>query len=161
MTGPPSIVFAASLLAFSATSICGAPIASGAPIVPVRATAARTLALSESGRLSLTSKKGFTLNERGLATGTIAGTIYIHLHLVSNSMVTAEVNIYPRGGSLSGYGSASYHVEGAVARFSGRLSISRGTGTYARARASGLHFNGTIRRRNDAVAVTLSGPLSD
>jgi hypothetical protein len=121
---------------------------------------ARTVSLSESGHLRLTSKKGFTLNERGSASGTISGSIYIHLHLVSDSRVTAEVNIYPHSGSLSGSGSASYHVVGGYAAFSGTLSITRGTGRYARARASGLRFTGTIQRRDDSVAVRLSGRLS-
>jgi hypothetical protein len=126
----------------------------------VLATAARAVSVSENGRLRLTSKKGFTLNERGAASGTIAGTIYIHLHLVSNSRVTAEVNIYPRDGSLTGSGSASYRVEGGLAVFSGTLAITRGSGTYAHARASGLHFTGSIQRRDDAVSVRLSGHLS-
>ncbi len=124
------------------------------------ATLARTVSLSENGRLRLTSKKGFTLNERGSASGSISGSIYIHLHLVSNSKVTAEVNIYPRGGSLTGNGSASYRVAGGYAAFTGTLSITRGTGKYARARASGLRFIGTIQRRDDSVVTLLSGRLS-
>lgn len=124
------------------------------------ATAARTISLNETGRLRLTSMKGFTLNERGSASGTISGPIYIHLHLVSKSRVTAEVGIYPQGGSLSGSGSASYRVEGSHAAFSGTLAITRGSGKYARARASGLRFTGTIQRRDDSVAVQLSGRLS-
>lgn len=127
---------------------------------PAVAKLARTVSLSESGRLRLTSKKGFTLNERGAASGTIAGSIYIHLHLVSDTKVTAEVNIYPREGSLTGSGSATYHVVGGYAAFSGTLSITRGSGKYARARASGLRFTGTIQRRDDSVSVRLSGPLS-
>jgi hypothetical protein len=124
------------------------------------ARAARTENLSERGSLHLTSKHGFTLNEQGSVSGTIRGTIYIHLNLSSPTRVTAEVNIYPSGGSLSGSGSASYHVVGSYASFSGSLSIGRGTGTYAHARASGLHFTGTVQRHGDAVAVQLSGPLS-
>lgn len=124
------------------------------------ATLARTVPLSESGRLRLTSKKGFTLNERGSASGTISGLIYIHLHLVSDSRVTAEVNIYPRAGSLTGSGSASYRVVGGYAAFSGTLSITRGSGKYAHARASGLRFTGTIQRRDDSVTAQLSGRLS-
>lgn len=136
----------------------------GAPIVATAsahgASAARTVSLSEFGKLRLTSKQGFTLNERGSATGTIAGTIYIHLHIVSNSKVTAEVNIYPTSGSLTGNGSAAYHVNGGQAVFTGTLAIGRGTGKYARARASRLTFIGAIERRNDAVSVQLSGRLS-
>jgi hypothetical protein len=118
------------------------------------------MSISESGHLRLTSKRGFTLNEQGSATGTIRGTIYIHLHLVSSREVTSEVSIYPRGGSLSGSGSASYQVNGAYASFVGRLAVTRGTGSYAHARAASLRFTGTIQRRGDAVAVQLSGPLS-
>jgi hypothetical protein len=125
------------------------------------AGASRTISLNESGRLQLTSKSGFTLNERGSASGTITGSIYIHLHLVSSSKVTAEVSIFPSNGSLSGTGSASYHVNGGTATFSGTLAITRGTGKYAHARASSLAFTGTIQRRNDAVTVRLTGPLSD
>ena len=121
---------------------------------------ARLVSLNESGRLHLTSKHGFTLNEQGSTTGTIGGAIYIHLHLVSNSEVTSEVNIYPRGGSLSGAGTASYHVNGAFASFAGSLSLTRGTGSYSHAHASKLRFTGTIQRRGDAVTVQLSGPLS-
>lgn len=131
---------------------------------PAEAKLARTVSLSESGHLHITGNKrpklNETLNEAGSATGTIVGSIYIHLHLVSQTRVTAEVNIYPRGGSLTGNGSASYHVVGGYAAFSGTLSIARGTGKYARARASGLRFTGTIQRRDDSVSVRLSGPLS-
>lgn len=142
--------------------VLGAGTAGAKGVVQGRAVAklARTVSLSEIGRLRLTSKKGFTLNERGSASGTITGPIYIHLHLVSNTKVTAEVNIYPREGSLTGSGSASYHVVGGYAAFTGTLSITRGSGKYARARASGLRFTGTIQRRDDSVSVHLSGPLS-
>jgi hypothetical protein len=125
---------------------------------------ARTVSLQERGSLHLTGKGhptiNQTLNEAGRASGTIVGSLYIHLHLVSASKVTAEVNIYPSGGSLSGAGSASYHVVGGYAAFSGTLSITRGTGKYAHARASGLRFTGKIQRRDDSVSVQLSGPLS-
>ncbi len=118
------------------------------------------MSLKEAGHLRLTSRHGFTLNEQGTVAGTIKGTIYIHLHLVSSNRVTAEVNIYPRGGSLSGHGSASYRVIGSFATFTGSLSVTRGSGSYARARASSLRFIGAIQRRTDAVAVQLSGPLT-
>jgi hypothetical protein len=125
-----------------------------------RAHSARTLSIRETGHLRLTSKRGFTLNEQGAVSGTIGGTIYIHLHLVSSSRVTAEVNIYPRGGSLSGSGSASYQVRGAFANFSGTLAVTRGSGSYRRARASALRFTGSIQRRDRSVTVQLSGSLS-
>lgn len=125
------------------------------------AVAARTISLNESGHLHLTSKHGFTLNEVGSASGTVDGTIYIHLTIASIDRVTAEVNIYPRGGSISGYAKAAYHVAGATASFSGSMSVARGTGSYDHAHASGLSFSGTIARSNDAVTVHLSGQMVD
>jgi len=128
--------------------------------VPV-ALAAKTFSLNENGALHLTSKQGFTLNEEGPASGTVSGTIYVHLKIVSSSRVTAEISIYPHGGSITCSGSAAYKRAGSSANFSGRLSIDRGTGSYADARGSGLSFSGTIQRSNDAIAVHVGGTASD
>ena len=125
-----------------------------------RAVAARTITLHESGSLHRTSSSGLKLNEQGSASGTIKGKIYIHLDVVSPNRVTAEVNIYPNGGSLTGTGSADYHVNGGTASFSGKMSIKRGTGSYSGAHGSGLSFSGTIQRLSGAVTVHLSGSMS-
>jgi hypothetical protein len=131
-----------------------AAAASGGPA----GRAARSVSLSERAQLHRTSSHELTLNEQGSASGTIKGTIYIHLTVESNR-VTAEVNIYPSGGSLSGHASASYHVAGAYASFSGTMSISRGTGRYAHAHATGLRFVGSIKRVDDTTSVEVSGKL--
>jgi hypothetical protein len=125
------------------------------------ARGARVLSLNESGSLHLTSKSGFTLNEQGLASGTVRGRIYVRLSIVSSSRVTAEMSIYPSGSSITADGSASYHKEQTNARFSGSMSIKRGTGSYTHARGSGLAFSGTIQRSNDAVTVRLTGKAVD
>ncbi len=125
------------------------------------ARTARSISLNESGDLHLTSKRGFTLNEQGPASGTVTGTIYVRLQIVSTSRVTAEVSISPRGGSISGEATASYHRGSTTASFSGTLSISRGTGSYSDARGSGLSFSGTIQKSNDAIAVRVSGRVSE
>jgi hypothetical protein len=136
--------------------------ASGPRVLAARARAARTVTLNETGHLHLTSKHNFTLNEVGLASGTAAGTIYVHLTAVSSSRVAVEVNIYPHGGSLSGRGSASYRRAGAIASFSGSMTIVGGTGSYAHIHGSGLSFNGTIAESNgDAITVHVSGRVSD
>ncbi len=131
-----------------------------APAMAPRAITARTFSLNDTGRLHLTSHHGFTLNEQGSASGTISGTIYIHLHVVSTNHVNAEMNIYPSGSSLTGYASASYHPSGAVASFNGTMSIARGTGRYSQAHGSGLSFTGMIQRSNDAVTVRVNGRMS-
>jgi hypothetical protein len=136
--------------------------ASGPGAVAAQARAARTVTLNETGRLHLTSKHNFTLNEVGSASGTAAGRIYVHLTAVSSSRVTVEVNIYPHGGSLSGRGSASYRRAGAIASFSGSMTIVGGTGGYAHIHGSGLSFNGTIAESDsDAITVHVSGRVSD
>jgi hypothetical protein len=158
--GVPAVV----ALAFSALSTVGpfGPGVSraGTPPAP-SALAARTLTLNETGSLHLTSKHGFTLNEQGSASGSIRGTIYVHLTIVSTSRVSAEVNIYPSGGSITGSGTASYRRGSTTADFSGSLSIANGTGGYAHAHGSGLSFSGTIARSNDAVTVHVSGRVAD
>jgi hypothetical protein len=131
------------------------------PPAAARARAARSISFDETGHLHLVGKHGFTLYEQGTATGTAAGTIYVRLTAVSTSRVTAEVSIYPKGGSLTGYATASYRTASTTAGFAGTMSIERGTGSYAHVHGSGLSFSGTIQRSNDAVAVQMSGRLSD
>jgi hypothetical protein len=138
----------------------GAALAGASASSAATAHASRTFSLSETGHLHLTSHHGFTLNEQGSASGTISGTIYIHLKVVSTNRVTAEVNIYPSGSSLTGYATASYHPAGAVASFNGTMSVVRGTGRYSHARGSGLGFTGTVQRSNDAVTVHVNGRMS-
>lgn len=158
-----SLVVAGLLSAGACTFAIGAGGASG-DRVPTRprppALAARTISLNENGNLHLTSHHGFRLNEQGSASGTIRGTIYIHLDVTSTNRVTAEVNIYPSNGSLTGYGTARYRSNGGQATFSGTMSVSRGTGSYSHAHASGLSFSGTIQRSNDATKVHVGGNLS-
>ena len=127
------------------------------------ARAARTYSLSETGHLHRTSGRGITINqeldEQGSASGTIPGTIYIHLKVVSVNRVAAQVNIYPSGGSITASASATYHSAGAVASFTGTLSVLRGTGRYGHAHGSGLSFTGTVQRVDDAVTVHVSGRM--
>ena len=141
------------------TGVAGLGVASSSA-AGSRAVAARTLSLNETGHLHRTSSSGLKLNEQGSASGTIKGTIYIHLDVVSPNRVTAEVNIYPNGGSLTGSGSANYRVNGGTASFSGTMSINRGSGSYAHAHGSGLSFSGTIQRLSGSVTVHLSGSMS-
>jgi hypothetical protein len=147
-------------LALAALACPATLLAPPALAAAARAHAARSITLSDSGHLHLTGHRGFTLNEQGTASGTVSGSIYLHLHIVSVNHVTAEVNIYPSGGSITGHASASYHASGAYATFSGTMSVVRGTGRYARARGTGLSFTGTVKRSNDAVSVRVSGRMS-
>jgi hypothetical protein len=124
------------------------------------ATAARTLTLNDSASLHLQNKHGVELKESGAAKGTLAGTLYLQLKVTSTRSVSAKVQVYPKGGSISGSAKASYRVAGSTATFSGTLAITKGSGTYSKAKASALSFSGTIKRSNDAVTVRVSGPMS-
>jgi hypothetical protein len=152
----------ASILAATTVSlgaIVAMPVgAGGATIGATHAT--RTVSLNETGRLHLVSKHGFTLNELGTASGTLAGSISVRLTIASTSRVSAEVSISPQGGSISGSGTAAYHKGETSASFSGALSINHRSGRYADAEGSGLKFSGTIARSDDAVTVHVSGRLS-
>lgn len=152
-----------AVLAVAVASLVLAPNASTRslprPATPT-ASQARTISLHETGRLHLISKHGFTLYEQGPASGTVTGTIYVRLRIVSTSRVTAEVSIAPHGGAISGVASASYHKGTSTATFSGTLSITHGTGSYAHAHGSNLSFSGTIQRSNDAITTHVGGTVS-
>ena len=115
------------------------------------ARVARTISLNESGqpapRPANTASRSTSRAPRRARS---AGTIYVHLTIVSTSRVTAEVNIYPSGGSISGLGTASYHRGRRHGQLLGLDVDQRGSGSYAHAHGSGLSFSGTIQRSNDA-----------
>lgn len=153
-----------AVLAVAATSLVLAPNAWTHSLLHPKtppASQARTISLNETGRLHLISKHGFTLYEQGPASGTVTGTIYVRLRIVSTSRVTAEVSIAPHGGSISGLASARYHKGTTSATFSGSLSITHGTGSYAHAHGSNLSFSGTIQRSNDAITTHVGGTVSE
>jgi hypothetical protein len=149
-----------AVVVVTAAALSAASFADASPSGAAKAQAAGTISLNETAHLHLTSHRGLTLNEQGSVSGTIAGTIYIHLDVVSTNRVTAEVNIYPSGSSISGSASASYRPSGAVASFNGTMSVKRGSGRYSGAHGSGLSFSGTVQRSNDAVTVHVSGRMS-
>jgi hypothetical protein len=137
------------------------PLGAASSLAAPAAHTAKIIELRESASLRATSKHGFTLNERGSVSGTVNGTIYVHLTVVSTSRVEAEVNMYAGGGSIAGQATAGYRRGSTTGTFSGSISIVRGSGRYARARGKGLSFSGTIRRADDAVTVRMSGSISD
>jgi hypothetical protein len=145
----------------SDSAVARAPCVARAKRRSPHAKAARTVSLHETGNLRLTSKHGFTLDEQGSATGTLSGAIDVRLTIVSSDRVKAEVSISRSGGSISGEAIANYHKSGGSASFSGSLSVGGGTGSYSHAHGSGLSFSGTIQNSTDAIAVHLSGPISD
>lgn len=142
-----ALVAAAGVLA-----VGGAAGASGST-----ATAARTVSLNDTGHLRETSHRNFYLNYSGQASGSVSGTLYLHLHVISTNRFSAEVSVYPHGSSITGSASGSYRNQGSVATFSGTLSVKRGSGSYSGAHGSGISFSGTTQRVSGATTVHVSG----
>ncbi|HEX5309418.1 MAG TPA: hypothetical protein VFW38_10110 [Solirubrobacteraceae bacterium] len=125
------------------------------------AKTARTLNLNDSASLKLNNHKGVELKESGTAHGNLPGSIFIQLRLASARSVTAKIQVYPSGGSVSASASATYRVvTSSSASFSGRLNITGGSGRYSKAKGSGLSFTGTVHRPSDSVSVHVSGKMS-
>jgi hypothetical protein len=149
---------AGTLLATGACALAltlGAVGASGST-----AGAARTVTLNDTAHLHKTSSHGFNLYESGSVSGSLGGTISLHLDVISTNRVTAGLTVYPHGGSVTGSASGSYRNNGSTASFSGTLNVTSGTGSYAHAHGSNLSFSGTIQRSNDAVTVHVNGHFS-
>lgn len=125
------------------------------------AKAARSLNLNDSASLKLNNHKGVELKESGNAHGNLPGLIYIQLRLASSKSVTAKIQVYPSGGSISASASATYRVvTSSSASFSGTLNITSGSGRYSKAKGSRLSFSGTVHRPSDSVSVHVSGKMS-
>jgi hypothetical protein len=124
------------------------------------AQVARTVSINDTAHLHRTSSHGFNLYESGSASGSLSGSLSLHLDVVSTNRVTAQLTFHPRGGSVNASASGNYRTNGGTASFSGTLSVTGGSGSYAHAHGSGLSFSGTIQRSNDAVTVHVSGHFS-
>lgn len=129
-----------------------------APVATAQASSA--ISLKESGSLKRVGKaKGFNLNEKGSASGTIKGGISISLKVTGTDKANVSVTVYPKGGSLFGFGATTYHVSGKYAYFTGTLTVKKGKGSWSGAHGSNLKFSGKLNRANDATTVSLSGKL--
>jgi hypothetical protein len=157
-----AIVASAGCLAYGAGP--GAQIGSAAPAKRAAgggpsAKAARTIAFSETARLHSVSRGGNSLEEEGHATGTYDCSISVHLVIVSAERVSATFTVKPRGGTVSGSGSAKLEGEGATGYFGGSLAITKGTGIFARASGRNIGLSGTFNRETFSATVRVHGAV--
>ncbi|HSZ68876.1 MAG TPA: hypothetical protein VK756_00800 [Solirubrobacteraceae bacterium] len=148
---------AGTLVATGACALALTLGAAGAGAAGARAGAASTVSLNDTAHLHKTSSHGFNLYESGSASGSLGGSISLHLDVVSTNRVTAQITVYPHGGSVNATASGSYRNNGSTASFAGTLNVTGGSGSYRGAHGSGLSFSGTVQRSNDAVTVRVSG----
>jgi hypothetical protein len=144
----------ASCLALAAT----AAYASAYAITPVRRVhAARVLSASDTAHLHYISASGSLLYEEGKATGTLPGSMRVHLNV--GTSFTGSFTIYASGGSIRGHGSAEPHGSGTYESFSGTLTVTGGTGRYVHAHGHG-GLSGTFDRDNYALVIKTTGSLA-
>lgn len=126
---------------------------------PILARAARTVSVNDSGQLTRVHASGEIITEGGEVSGTLPGTAKVRLD-IGAEVVTASFRItVPGVGSIVGHASAKLSSPGRHASFRGTLSVTGGTGRYARARGTGMLY-GVIERRYDLLTVqTREGTL--
>lgn len=114
--------------------------------------------VKEQGRLHATSKSGGSaIVEQGYAEGTFSANLDIDL-TIKISQVTGSFTAYLKGGSISGYASATPHVSGKWVSFKGSLTIKHGTGRYTGASGTASLY-GSLERVQLKLNVQVIGRL--
>ena len=71
----------------------------------------------------------------------------------------ATFTVRPKGGSITGRGSARFEQQGAYGYFGGTISITSGTGSYAHASGTNIGISGAISRETFALTVHVHGKI--
>jgi hypothetical protein len=122
-----------------------------------RAHTAHVLNATDTAHLHYVSSSGSLLFDEGKATGTLPGSMRVHLDLGTTFTVTFK--IYASGGSIEGRGSAMPHGSGTYESFAGTLTVTGGTGRYAHAHGHGGLY-GTFDRDNYGLVIKTTGSLT-
>lgn len=122
-----------------------------------RARAAHVLSATDTVHLHYISSSGSLLFDEGKATGTLPGSMRVHLDL--GTTFTGTFTIYANGGSIEGRGSAAPHGSGTYESFAGTLTVTGGTGRYAHAHGHGGLY-GSFDRDNYALVIKTTGSLT-
>jgi hypothetical protein len=123
------------------------------------AHAAKTVTVRLSAQLRLVGRPGRVDYEKGTFSGTFPGTVAAHIEAAGTSGGTGTFTMYPKGGSISGRAVTHGRVNGAIVTFAGTATVTSGTGTWAHASGTGLHYEGELDRQNFRATSVLSGNL--
>jgi hypothetical protein len=145
----------AAVLAAPSSAVSAGP-ARGAPV----AASARTMPLNLTVKMHLVGRPGHVLTEQGSVAGTFAGSAYSRNIALLSNKGESTFTLYAKGGTLSGRSTSHGHVVGATAYFTGTVTITSGTGTWAHATDSQLQFSGTFDRQNYNVIDHVTGTLN-
>jgi hypothetical protein len=143
----------------SAAAVLCCAFAAGclAAATPARARGAHVLNATDTAHLHYISSSGALLFDEGKATGTLPGSMRVHLDL--GTTFTGTFTIYASGGSIVGHGSATPHGSGSYESFAGTLTVTGGSGRYVHAHGHGGLY-GTFDRGNYALVIKTTGSLS-
>ncbi|MGH2912515.1 MAG: hypothetical protein ACRDJ3_08575 [Solirubrobacteraceae bacterium] len=131
------------------------PPAAGTPGSP-HAHDARLLKATDEARLRFVSASGSTLYETGRATGTLPGSMQVHMRI--GATFRGSFTIYATGGLIEGHGSATPHGAGVYESFSGSLTVSGGGGHFRHAHGTARLY-GTFNRNTYALLIQTQGTL--
>jgi len=120
---------------------------------------ASSIRLNETAQLHLIAHQGTqVLHEEGQVSGTLRGRLIVFID-IGYAEATVTFTARSSSGTLSGRGTESYYVSGKSGHFSGRMSVTGGTGAYAHASGSSLQTTGLIKRGHYEVEMTVNGLL--
>lgn len=121
-----------------------------------RARSAKALQAHDSANLRYISASGSTLYEVGKASGTLPGSMQVHMQL--SARFTGSFVIYISGGSITGRGSATPHGSGRYESFAGTLAVTGGTGRFGHASGTAKLY-GVFDRKSYALSIQTAGTL--
>jgi hypothetical protein len=135
----------APLIALALALGAGASLAGGADLKAI-----------DTAKLHYVGAVGEEVYETGSASGTLPGTIRVHM--IFASTLSGSFAINTRSGTIDGRGTAKPHGEGVHESFAGTLVVTGGTGRYRRAHGT-AHLDGTFNRENYALTIQTTGTL--
>ncbi len=119
----------------------------------------RVIMLKETAQLRVTKNTPTVHEAHGQCSGTIAGALYLRIVVENATRTSQTFSGSSRAGTLSGRGVSTYRVAGSVLSFTGTISISNGSGTYAHAYGSGIHIEGSMNRLKGTISMEISGSM--
>jgi hypothetical protein len=127
----------------------------------IRARSARNLNVTDTAHLHFVKEAKAELIDEGTATGTVPGNVKVSFDI--SATVEANFTIDAHDGSIIGHGAGTLHQNAKKSdiyvSFAGTMTVSHGTGRYAKAHGTG-GFYGVVDRKNYAVTIQTTGTLS-